>query len=166
MGSENAGVIAIILLMAGLSVTKISPDLSDKIFGGLFDIMYDFAAGFFKLVFGILIKIIKRGILLGTVYFSKVKRPVPVTGGSNIQCPCCGYFSVKYDEMTINICGICGWQYDITGQKYSDKTAGSNDVSLNEARKNYKLYKVSDRKFLKNNWLREPLVNELPENNI
>lgn len=84
----------------------------------------------------------------------------------NIQCPCCGYYTIEYDnEIIIDICEICGWQYDITSQKYPNIVIGPNHVSLNEARENYKLYKVSDKNFLEKDWLREPLPEELPENN-
>ena len=83
-----------------------------------------------------------------------------------IICPCCGYYTIESnDEVIVEICEVCGWQYDITGQENSDRAIGPNHVSLDEAKKNYKLFQVSDKRFLNKGWLRKPLEEELPENN-
>ena len=40
-----------------------------------------------------------------------------------IQCPCCGYYTISVDEtqdIIIDFCEVCGWQYDWVAQKYPD----------------------------------------------
>jgi hypothetical protein len=166
---EGSGVI--ILLIIVLSVIKASPSFSEKVFGGLFDIVYDSIAGLFKKIFRILIKLIKKEKLLEAIrkiYYPKKQTEISAAVEiCNIQCPCCGCFTIRNDnEIVVNICGICGWQYSSKEKKHPDIITGLNNISLNEARKNYKKYKVSDVKFLENNWLREPLADELPKRDI
>ena len=138
-------------------------------FGKLFDIIYDFVVELLKKVFRTLLKVIRKEKIFKIARISNFdineekKFMIKVY---NIQCPCCGYFTILYDdEIIVDICEVCGWQYDITGQEYSNIAIGPNHVSLNEAKENYKIYRVSDKNFLDRNWLREPLFKELPENN-
>lgn len=36
-------------------------------------------------------------------------------------CPCCGYFTVESDdEIIIDICDVCFWQYDFVAHNYPD----------------------------------------------
>ena len=86
-----------------------------------------------------------------------------------IQCPCCGFFTISMDEtqdIIIDFCEVCGWQYDMAGILTPDRSVGPNRMSLNEARENYKLYRASERKLIGTKWVREPLEEELPENNL
>ena len=48
-----------------------------------------------------------------------------------IQCPCCGYFTIEsHDEVIVDVCEVCGWQYDLVTQKYPDRIIGPNHISL------------------------------------
>jgi len=77
------------------------------------------------------------------------------------KCSCCGYYTLieKYDD----ICPVCRWQEDIVQKEDLDFKGGANEVSLNQARDNYKLFEVSDEKFAGR--ARKPLSKELVENN-
>lgn len=51
------------------------------------------------------------------------------------QCPCCGYYT--FDEptgKTFDICPICFWEDD------GEESGGANQISLHEAKVNFKLY--------------------------
>lgn len=57
------------------------------------------------------------------------------------QCPCCQFWTI-FDDCppgTYQICPVCGWEDD--NVQYHDPyfRGGANEVSLNDARKNYKL---------------------------
>lgn len=77
-------------------------------------------------------------------------------------CPCCGYYTIcNYFE----ICSVCFWQVDnIGGEDEPDVQSGANGITLNQARKNYQAFKSSKERFM--NSVREPLADELPENNV
>ena len=82
------------------------------------------------------------------------------------ECPCCGYFTVESeDEVIVDICPVCFWQYDLVAHEKPDKNIGANHVSLNEARQNYKKYGVCKKRHIGKNFTRLPLPEELPENN-
>jgi len=78
------------------------------------------------------------------------------------QCPCCGYYTLREDSD--DICRVCAWQDDIVQREDQDYRGGPNEVSLNQARENYGVFEVSDRKFA--NKIRKAFVEEFPENNI
>lgn len=83
-----------------------------------------------------------------------------------IQCPCCGYYTISTeDEIIVDICEVCFWQYDTTAHKYPEKSIGPNSVSLNEARVNYIKYGVSEKRFIDKNLTREPYPEEFPDQN-
>jgi len=77
------------------------------------------------------------------------------------KCPCCGYYTLR-DESD-DICRVCAWQDDILQREDRDYIGGPNNVSLNQACENYRIYEVSDKKLSSN--VRKPLFEELPENN-
>ena len=53
-----------------------------------------------------------------------------------IRCPCCNCLTIsEEDEIIVDICPVCFWQYDTTCQDYPDLVIGPNRVSLNEAKK-------------------------------
>ena len=84
-----------------------------------------------------------------------------------IQCPCCGNFTIDgEDEVIVDYCEVCGWRYDLPAHEYPNMIIGYNGISLNEARSNYKLFKASKEEFLGTDRIRNPLPEELPENNI
>jgi len=81
-----------------------------------------------------------------------------------ISCPCCGYFTIEsYDEVIVDICEVCFWQYDVAAHNNPDTIKGANHVTLCEARENFKMFKACEVRFV--NKVREPLLEELPENN-
>ena len=84
-----------------------------------------------------------------------------------IQCPCCGYFTIDGDEeVIIDYCEVCGWRYDLPAHEVPNERIGYNKISLNDARENYKLFKASKKEFLGTDRIRDPLPEELPENNL
>ena len=85
-----------------------------------------------------------------------------------IACLCCGYFTYEGDteeSILYDICEVCFWGYELGAITDLDMKGGANDVSLNEARVNYKKYKVCKPRLIGKNVVREPLPEELPENN-
>jgi hypothetical protein len=81
-----------------------------------------------------------------------------------IACPCCGYYTIESDdEVIVDICEVCFWQYDETAHKYPGKKIGANNISLNDARINYKHYGVSKQEY--QSYVRKPHKEEFPENN-
>lgn len=82
-----------------------------------------------------------------------------------LQCPCCGYFTVESeDEVIVDICDVCFWQYDLVAHNYPDKNIGANHISLNQAIENYKKFGVCKYEF--KNMVREPMTQELQKNNL
>lgn len=76
---------------------------------------------------------------------------------NKIKCPCCGYFSIDTDdEVIVDICEICLWQYDEVAQENPNKIIGANKVSLNTARENYLKYGVSKIEYIGKNLNRKP----------
>lgn len=82
----------------------------------------------------------------------------------SIQCPCCGYYTIDSDdEVVVDICEVCYWQYDEVAHDRPDTMKGANHVTLNEARENYKKFGACEERF--KNSVRKPLLEELPQNN-
>lgn len=82
------------------------------------------------------------------------------------KCPCCGYYTqlVEHeDEPLFEICEVCFWQYDRTAHDRPCVAGGANNISLKDARKNYKQFGVCTPGYERHS--REPLEEELPENN-
>jgi hypothetical protein len=79
-----------------------------------------------------------------------------------IKCPCCEYFTHVTDEADapfFEICEVCYWQYDIVAHDNPDKVIGSNHISLNDAKTNYKQFHACKKEF--SALVREPLPEEL-----
>lgn len=75
-------------------------------------------------------------------------------------CPCCGYLTLENPENnTFNICPICYWEDDDIQNKNPDLAGGANEESLNEARKNFKKFKASAHKYIKE--VRPPFPEEI-----
>ena len=84
----------------------------------------------------------------------------------NVQCPCCGNYTICYDpemEIIVDICEVCFWQYDWVSHAKPTISIGPNKVSLNQAKKNYKKFGACEERHIGN--VRLPLPEELPENN-
>ena len=76
-------------------------------------------------------------------------------------CPCCGYLTLAEDtHETFEICPICNWEDDEVQYNNPEFTGGANQVSLAEARKNYKKFGASSMERIKN--VRVPLPDEIP----
>jgi len=65
------------------------------------------------------------------------------------RCPCCGYFTLEDGPGRFEICNVCFWQDDAIQSDDPEYTGGANDISLNEARANYKKIGAMDECFLK-----------------
>lgn len=83
-----------------------------------------------------------------------------------LQCPCCGNYTINSeDEIIVDICEVCLWQYDEIAHLYPQRSIGANKISLQEARYNFRTYGVSKLRFIDRGLTRKPLNEELPENN-
>ena len=84
-----------------------------------------------------------------------------------IKCPCCGYSTIDgEEEVILDYCEVCGCRYDLPAHEVPNERIGYNKISLNDARENYKLFKASKKEFLGTDRIRDPLPEELPENNL
>lgn len=76
------------------------------------------------------------------------------------RCPCCGYLTIDdCCKVITDVCEVCFWQYDEVAQDKPDKVVGANKVSLNTAKKNYKLLGAIEERF--KNVVRLPYEDEL-----
>lgn len=76
------------------------------------------------------------------------------------RCPCCNCLTISdYDEVIVDICPVCFWQYDIIGQSYPDRVRGPNKVSLDKARENYSRFGAAQKELLP--FVRPPKEEEL-----
>ena len=83
-----------------------------------------------------------------------------------IRCPCCGSKTidetqyVEFPECIFGeICPVCFWEYDWVGIERPDIAVGPNNVSLNQARENYKEFGACSREFVR--FVRPPRDDEL-----
>ncbi len=54
------------------------------------------------------------------------------------KCPCCGFYTFKEKPNgNYDICPVCYWEDDPCAYDEPDEDMGCNQVSLNQARKNY-----------------------------
>lgn len=84
-----------------------------------------------------------------------------------IMCPCCENYTIESDdEIIVEICEVCFWQYDLTAHKQPNLKIGANGVTLNEARENYKRYGACKKEFADKGLVRKPFSEELREENI
>ncbi|MGM9508121.1 CPCC family cysteine-rich protein [Larkinella sp. GY13] len=76
------------------------------------------------------------------------------------KCPCCGYLTldVKADN-TFQICPVCFWEDD--GVQLNDPTyeGGANNISLDQARENFKKYGAIEEQFKE--YVRPPYEEEM-----
>lgn len=73
-------------------------------------------------------------------------------------CPCCGYRTLDDGPGRFDICPVCYWEDDIIQYDKPDYEGGANDISLNQARKNYKKIGAISEEYL--NDVRPPLEDE------
>ena len=75
-------------------------------------------------------------------------------------CRCCGCRTLDEETNgTYEICPVCFWEDDPLQSRNENYRGGANEVSLNEAKKNYLLYGACDEKVL--SLVREPFAEEL-----
>ncbi|HEX9061627.1 MAG TPA: glycosyltransferase, partial [Clostridia bacterium] len=68
--------------------------------------------------------------------------------GEKYKCPCCGYRTLKISPpKTDEVCEICSWEYDFLQLCSPDDKDGANEVSLNEARRNFVEFGASDIRY-------------------
>jgi len=76
------------------------------------------------------------------------------------KCPCCGYYTLPEESPgSLEICHVCYWQDDSVGFAEPSRAVGSNAVSLEEARRNYRRYGACERRFA--DAVRAPLPEEI-----
>jgi Cysteine-rich CPCC len=81
--------------------------------------------------------------------------------GRRYPCPCCDFLTlVEPPTGTFAICPVCRWEDDNVQFEQIDYEGGANKVSLREARENFRLYAVSDRR--RRSRVRDPLPEERP----
>jgi len=75
------------------------------------------------------------------------------------KCFCCGYYTFE-ENVIINhdICPVCAWENDGIQNFNHTFCGGANEVSLNEARENFKLFDVSNKDYL--DLIRKPREDE------
>jgi rubredoxin len=75
------------------------------------------------------------------------------------SCPCCGYYTLASKPPgTFDICPVCYWEDDNIQFMNPEYEGGANEMSLNQARKNYRKFGAISENFLE--FVREPLENE------
>jgi hypothetical protein len=66
------------------------------------------------------------------------------------RCLCCGCWTLGEEPPgTYTLCPVCGWADDAFQAKHPDFADGTNAVSLNTARRNFRLLGASDPRCLK-----------------
>lgn len=65
---------------------------------------------------------------------------------NNIKCPVCNNFTFPADDFPGShiICSLCVWEDDDVQYYNPEFKGGANEVSLNQAKRNFKLYGISD----------------------
>jgi hypothetical protein len=76
-------------------------------------------------------------------------------------CPCCGYLTLPEPPAgTFDICPVCFWEDDNVQFNDPDFEGGANEVSLNQARANFREHGVSEPRFKRQ--VRPPRPEERP----
>jgi hypothetical protein len=75
------------------------------------------------------------------------------------NCPCCGYRTLDSEPGCFDICPVCYWEDDNLQRNDPDYKGGANDISLNEARENYKKLGAMSEEYRDN--VRPPLIEEV-----
>lgn len=76
-------------------------------------------------------------------------------------CPCCGFLTRSEPEYgTFEMCPVYNWEDNDVQFNHPNFRGGANEESLNEARRNYKEFGASAKKYI--NEVRGPLPDEIP----
>ncbi len=73
----------------------------------------------------------------------------------------CDRASAKKESGTFDICPVCYWEDDKVQNEDPNYEGGANEVSLNQAKKNYKKYGAIQERFIR--YVRRPLPEEIPK---
>lgn len=77
------------------------------------------------------------------------------------QCPCCEHYTLsKKPDNTFQLCPVCYWEDDGVQLNDPEYTGGANEVSLNQARTNFKKIGAVEPHFKE--YVRLPLNTEPP----
>lgn len=72
------------------------------------------------------------------------------------RCPCCDNFTLEEKPPgTFDICPVCFWEDDYTQYDEPDLDGGANEMSLNQARANYRSFGAQNERSL--GYIRKPL---------
>ncbi len=64
---------------------------------------------------------------------------------TKFACLCCGSLTLSEEPPgTFEICAVCDWEDDAVQARDPTRRGGANEVSLREARENFKRHGVSD----------------------
>lgn len=85
-------------------------------------------------------------------------KDVKAEGRTGLKCPCCGNYTIDPDEPEFDICPVCFWENDPYQEKFPEET-GANNISLNEARKNYEEFGACEKRLVK--YVRKPEDDEI-----
>lgn len=84
------------------------------------------------------------------------------------KCKCCGYYTLEDEPLdpnlhpgTFEICPVCFWEDDAIQYKNPDYAGGANNVSLNQAKKNFELFGAVEKRLIK--YVRKPQADEICE---
>ena len=70
--------------------------------------------------------------------------------GAMYRCVCCGCKTISEPTPgTYEVCPVCGWEDDPVQAEDPDYAGGANEVSLNEARKNYRSFGAISREMIR-----------------
>lgn len=77
-------------------------------------------------------------------------------------CVCCGYktLPVPKEDAIAYICPVCFWENDIFISSDDEPSDENRGMSLNEAKKNFKMYRACGKEYL--SYVREPFESEIP----
>lgn len=65
------------------------------------------------------------------------------------RCHCCGYLTIDdTEEVIVDICPVCFWQYDEISAKSPNRAIGPNKVSLNIAKENFEKFGAMEKDFI------------------
>lgn len=81
---------------------------------------------------------------------------------SNLKtaCPCCHFLTIEDEPGHFDICPVCFWEDDPIQRDNIGYEGGANLTSLQEARRNYLAFGVSEERFKQ--YIRPPTPEEIP----
>jgi hypothetical protein len=74
------------------------------------------------------------------------------------KCPCCEFKTLDSPQGFFDICPVCYWEDDNIQRNDPNYKGGANDISLNDARQNYKNIGAMSSEYLI--YVRPPLEDE------